>query len=193
MRKLTLVAVLLSILCALPVSEASAQGIKKGDQMGSVFLGASVPLQDSGIYSADITGDPVANEELAWGDGAVSYGVQYMYAISDKFAFGLEYMGNSFGESEYERSYFIDSNNWGKEDLESKMDVNNFMVARRFTANPANNIRFYIPFGLGLASAKATIDHEGDIMMGGIFGNESESSSAKTTSFSYYLGRGCPF
>lgn len=187
--KKVLLAVFVGMLCACPVA-SHAEGIKAGDQTVSVFLGAAAPLQGSGVYSEDILGDTVGNEELDWGDGAVSYGVQYMYAVSDKFAFGLEYMGNSFGDADYERSYFLDTSNWGKEELESKMDVHNFMVAGRFTANPANDIRFYIPLGLGLASAKATLDYEGSIMLGGLLDHESDSTSATSTSFAYYLGLG---
>ncbi len=187
--KRVLLAVFVGMLCAWPVS-SYAEGIKAADQMVSVFLGGSAPLQQSGIYSEDVLGDPIGNEELEWGDGAASYGVQYLYAVSDQFAFGLEYMGNSFGEAEYERSYFFDASNWGKEELESKMNVNNFMVAGRFTANPASRVRFYIPVGLGLASAKATLDYEGSLMNSGTLEHASDSSSASSTSFAYYLGLG---
>ena len=46
MKKITLLAVFLSMLCAWPTT-ASAQGIEKGDQMVSVFLGSAAPLNDS--------------------------------------------------------------------------------------------------------------------------------------------------
>ena len=188
MKKLWL-AVLIGLMCVIP-GAADAQGIKAGDQTVSVFLGGAAPLQDSGVYSEDVLGDSVGNEELAWGDSSVSYGVQYMYAVSDYFAFGLEYMGNNFEESDYERSFFFDARNWGKEELESKMDLNSFMVAGRFTANPGNKIRFYVPFGLGLTSAKATLDIESKLMTGGSLLRDDASDSASSTSFSYYLGVG---
>lgn len=189
MKRLTLLAVLVSMLCAGPVV-ASAQGIEKGDQMVSVFLGGAAPLNESGIQSEALTGDPIANAELDWGDGAVSYGVQYMYALTSHFALGLEYNGNSFGEAEYEREYFWNVNNWGEDEVDSKMSVHNFMVAGRYTVNPQANTRFYIPFGLGIASSKATFDLSYAEMRGGILDRDHASISKNSTSFAYYLGLG---
>ncbi len=189
MRKLTLFAVLLSMLCAWPTA-VSAQGIEQGDQMISVLLGGSAPLQESGVQSESITGDPLGNAELDWGDGAVSYGVQYMYALTPHFAIGAEYNGNNFGDAEYEREYFFNAANWGEDEIDSKMNVQNFMVAGRYTFNPQANIRFYIPLGLGMASSKATFDYSYAEMIGGALDRDSSSSSKTSTSFAYYLGLG---
>ncbi len=189
MKKLTLFAVLLSMLCAWPM-DGSAQGIEKGDQLVSVFLGGSAPLQESGVRSESITGDSLGNAELDWGDGAASYGVQYMYALTSHFAIGAEYNGNNFGEAEYEREYFFNTANWGEDEIDSKMNVQNFMVAARYTFNPQANTRFYIPLGLGIASSKATFDYNYAEMSGGALDRDSSSTSKTSTSFAYYLGLG---
>lgn len=189
MKKLTFLAVLISMLCAWPVA-ASAQGIEKGDQMVSVFLGGAAPLNESGVNSEALTGDPIANAELDWGDGALSYGVQYMYALTPHFAIGAEYNGNSFGDAEYERTYFASASNWGEDEVESKMNVQNFMVAGRYTFNPQANTRFYIPLGLGMASSKATFSLSYVEMAGGLLDQDSSSTSQRSTSFAYYIGLG---
>ena len=185
MKKLTFLAVLISMLCAWPVA-ASAQGIEKGDQLVSVFLGGAAPLNESGVNSEALTGDPIANAELDWGDGALSYGVQYMYALTPHFAIGAEYNGNSFGDAEYERTYFASASNWGEDEVESKMNVQNFMVAGRYTFNPQANTRFYIPLGLGMASSKATFSLSYVEMAGGLLDQDSSSTSQRSTSFAYY-------
>lgn len=177
------------MLCAWPVA-ASAQGIEKGDQLVSVFLGGAAPLNESGVNSEALTGDPIANAELDWGDGALSYGVQYMYALTPHFAIGAEYNGNSFGDAEYERTYFASASNWGEDEVESKMNVQNFMVAGRYTFNPQANTRFYIPLGLGMASSKATFSLSYVEMAGGLLDQDSSSTSQRSTSFAYYIGLG---
>lgn len=187
--KKVLLAVFVGMLCAWPVA-SNAQGIKAGDQMVSVFLGGAASLQDSGVESQSITGDPIGNETLDWGDGAVSYGLQYMYAITPNFAIGAEYTGNNFGEAEYERKYFASARDWGESEIDSKMDVHNFMIAGRYTFNPQDNTRFYIPLGLGIAASKATFDLEETISMGGLVDHESDSVHKSSTSFAYYLGLG---
>ena len=189
MKKRMFLAVLIGMLCAYPAG-VFAQGIEKGDQMVSVFLGGAAPLQDSGVYSSVITGDDFAKEELAWGDGAASYGVQYMYALTPHFAIGAEYNGNNFGDAEYEREYFINTNNWGESEIDSSMNVHNFMVAGRYTFNPQSNTRFYIPLGLGMASAKASFDYSEVINDSGRFDLTNASISKSSTSFAYYLGLG---
>ena len=189
MKKITLLAVFLSMLCAWPTT-ASAQGIEKGDQMVSVFLGSAAPLNDSGVSSVSVTGDNFGEETLDWGDASTSYGVQYMYALTPHFALGAEYNGNNFGDAEYEWEYFVNRDNWGEREVNSKMDVQNFMVAGRYTFNPQANVRFYIPLGLGVASSKATFELDEVIDMAGRFDRTNDSESKRTTSFTYYVGLG---
>lgn len=48
MKKLAVLGVLLSILCAWPTA-VKAEGIQAGDQLASGYLGALAPLQDAGL------------------------------------------------------------------------------------------------------------------------------------------------
>lgn len=172
MKKLVL-AVCAGLFCVWPAA-ALAQGIETGDQTVSVFLGGAAPVNESGVkveYAAD------RYEELDWGDSAISYGVQYMYALSPYFSVGAEYNGNNFDDAEYD-VYSM----FGHEKWESKMAVHNFMAAGRFTVNPQANTRFYIPFGLGIASAKGTITNT--------YNGRSQDVDGTSTSFAYYVGAG---
>lgn len=187
--KKVLLSVFVGMLCACPMA-SHAEGIKAGDQMVSVFLGGAAPLQDSNISAQDVLGATAGTEKLDWGGSAVSYGLQYMYSVTDSFAFGLEYMGNSFSDADYDQTLYVSPSEWAKASLESSMEVHNLMAAGRFTTNPDKDIRFYIPFGLGVAFSKATLDLEETLVLGGRPTHNSDSVSADNTSFAYYLGLG---
>lgn len=178
--KKVLAIVFLSVLCAWPAA-AQAQGIEAGDQTVSVFLGGAAPVNESGVkvYTA------YSSDELDWGDAAVSYGAQYLYALTPYFAFGAEFNGNNFDDAEYDyRAYSgFSSQHYN---YQSSMNVYNFMAAGRFTVNPQANTRFYIPFGLGVASAKGKIK----IDASGVVANGSGEVSGTSTSFAYYIGAG---
>ena len=183
MKKLSLVAIFLSMLCVWPTA-ATARGLQKGDQLVSVFAGGAAPLQDAGIYSADIFGDDFANQELSWGEGAVSYGLQYMYALSPSWALGAEYNGSLFQEASYNSSYFLDEVYWGFNEIKTKMTVQNFLLAGRYTINPQGRIRFYIPLGVGLASASAKITASETICSGGLSIKDRNLSAKEALLFS---------
>lgn len=189
MKKLTFLAVLLSMLCAWP-TPALAQGIEKGDQMVSVFLGSGMPLNKSGVTADVVTWDAFDTTTLDWGDASTSYGVQYMYAVTPHFAIGAEYNGNNFGDSEYEREYFAGPTDWGEREVDGSMDVQNFMVAGRYTVNPQAKVRFYVPVGLGIAAAKATFKFEDIINKSGVIDRDGNSMDGSSTSLAYYVGLG---
>ena len=94
MKKLAVLGVLLSILCAWPTA-VKAEGIQAGDQLASGYLGFGVPLQESGIK------DPYGTE-LDWGDVSASYGASYLFFPSEYFGVGAEISGNNFTEAEYD-------------------------------------------------------------------------------------------
>lgn len=165
-----------------------AQALQKGDQMVSAMVGFGGALGNSGVKAySELTDRPTDN--LDWGDESVSYGVQYMYALSPYFAFGAEYNGNRFDGATYEEYFY-----WGspkeQETIDPDMDVHNFMAVGRFTFNPAAKTRIYIPFGLGVASAKATLDYSLDKVSGGTLHHWEGSQNERTTSFTYYIGLG---
>lgn len=168
MKKLAVLGVMFAVLFGFAAS-AKAEGIEAGNQLASGYLGGAAPLQESGI--------DFAGTELDWGDAAVSYGASYLFFPSGYFGAGVEINGNNFAEAEYSISYLGVHGKW-----KSSMNVYNYMLAFRANINPQNRVRFYIPFGFGLTSAKGKIKGEG------LFSGE--NYSATTNSFGYFVGAG---
>lgn len=184
-RRMLILCLAIGLIGAVPLG---AQSLQKGDQMVSGFVGAGGALGNSGVKTtSQLTGN--ATDTLDWGDESVSYGVQYLYALSPYFAIGAEYNGNRFDGSTYEEYSY-----WGspkeQEIIDPDMDVHNFMAAGRFTFNPGAKTRVYIPFGVGVARAKATLDYSLDKVNGGVLQHTSGSQDESNTSFTYYVGLG---
>lgn len=172
MKKLTVLGVLLSILCAWPTA-VKAEGIQVGDQLASGYLGFGVPLQESSIY--------YQGTELDWGDVGASYGISYLYFPSEYFGVGAELSGSNFFESEFEYT------SWGpytKDTVKSSMNVYNFMASFRANVNPQSNVRFYVPFGAGLTSAKGKIEVDSSRFPG------TYSLDGTSNSLGYFIGLG---
>ena len=165
-----------------------AQSLQKGDQMVSGLIGFGGALGNSGVQTVSALTQK-NTDNLDWGDESVSYGVQYVYALSPYFAFGAEYNGNRFDGASYEEYFY-----WGspkeQESIDQDMDVHNFMAAGRFTFNPGAKTRVYVPFGLGVARAKATISYSLDMVENGLLTHTASSQDESTASFTYYIGLG---
>ncbi len=132
-------------------------GIHKGNGMLSLELGGGIPV------SYDMKDN--VKSGFMWG-------VSGLYSVTDSAALGLEISGFYAGEkTEY---YGI------KEEV--KGDIHQFMLAGRLYANPADQFRFYVPIGLGLALA-----HMKDSVS--VSGN-SFSDSHTSGSFAMYAGVG---
>lgn len=129
-----------------------------------------MPLQESGI-------ETVGDMELDWGDVSVSYGASYLFFPSAYFGAGVEINGNNFTEAEY--SYYA-GYNYAK--FKTSMNVYNYMLAFRANVNPQSRIRFYVPFGFGLTSAK------GEVKLDSSLGDD--STDGTTNSFGYFVGAG---
>lgn len=167
MKKLAVLGVLLGVLFGFAAS-AKAEGIEAGSQLASGYLGFGVPLQESGIKDGSV--------ELDWGDVSVSYGASYLFFPSEYFGMGVEINGNNFTEAEYD----VYASGWhGK--LKTSMNVYNYMLAFRANVNPQNRVRFYVPFGFGLTSAKGKIKGEDYF---------DDDLSGTTNSFGYFVGAG---
>lgn len=173
MKRLAVLGVVLGVLFGFAAS-AKAEGIEAGSQLASGYLGFGVPLQESGIKDGSV--------ELDWGDVSVSYGASYLFFPSEYFGMGVELNGNNFTEAEY--TYAIGSE-YGK--VKSSMNVYNYMLAFRANVNPQNRVRFYVPFGFGLTSAKGKLKINGYEAGEGYF---DEELSGTTNSFGYFIGAG---
>ncbi len=159
--------------CLFPLL-AQANGLEKGDQMVSGFFGGALSASGSEI---DIETSWGTADSVGWGNGAISYGLQYLYALNPYLAVGAEFNANNF-ESTTDTV-------WGygyEESVSSKMDVYSLMAAGRLTTSPASSFRFYIPFGAGWAFAKNSVS----ATVAGEYGSDSDSDN----SFIYYVGMG---
>lgn len=179
MKKLAVLGVLLSILCAWPTA-VKAEGIQAGDQLASGYLGALAPLQDAGLgdmYVIDGGGHTFSINDLDWGDAGVGFGASYLYFLNDYLGLGGELSGGVFSEAEYDLS-----SSWGHTTIKSSMNTFNAMAVGRLNVNPQSRVRVYFPFGLGLTSAKGKIEMES---WGG-----NGSVDGTSTSLGYFVGAG---
>lgn len=116
----------------------------QGQNMISGNLGLGFQLNNSGIeYST-------GGSKLDWGTLGADYGITYNYFITRYLGAGVEISGGN-----YDGANLTFSNS-----DQQNVSVHLFkaMFAARLNANPGSRLRFYIPFGAGLVSAKQDID-----------------------------------
>ncbi|WP_428075738.1 porin family protein [Candidatus Avelusimicrobium luingense] len=165
MRKIGLIVV--SILVALPVF---AQ-LEQGQHLVNVRGGIGFQLQNSGItYSS-------TDARADWGTGGTEIGLSYHYLLTDRLGLGADF---SFGDFEGANLTFSSSNQ-----LEDSVHLVNLMLSARYTANPADRIRFYIPLGAGATIARQSLDIH-------YFGN-SYTNKKTNTSLGLFIGAGLEF
>ncbi len=122
-----------------PKTEATEYSkIKAGDKFFSFQFGYVSPQNKLDIDSYS----------LSWGKGGFGLGVQYLYFVADQFAIGAEIDFNNFSEA---TSYDV---------IDVNASSTNYMFAFRLNLSDENGTRFYIPFGVGIASKKARITLE---------------------------------
>ncbi len=185
-------AVLVSLLSAWPAPTV-AQGLQKGDQLVSVFVGAGGATNDTSLFFdfRDDTGYPLGTtNDLGWGDESVALGAQYLYAVSPYWAFGAEYNANWFDGATDELNAWGGAGQHMKAEVDQDMDVHNVMAAGRFTLNPQGSFRFYVPFGAGIAFAKSTIKNSFWEQNSGTTTYTEARQAANSRSFTYYAGLG---
>lgn len=170
-----------------------AQGIQAGDQFISVYAGAGGATNNTSLH-LDLRDDEGASlaksQDLGWGDESVSFGVQYLYAVNSYWAFGAEYQAQFFDGATDELHGFGFSGQQFKSTVDQDMDVHNLMLSGRFTVNPHSSWRFYIPFGVGISFAKATLNNQFWETNGGVSQYTADSQSNSGHSLTYYIGFG---
>lgn len=165
-------------------------GIQAGNQLISIGLGASGPTGSSGLRFQDVLPNDYGTMKLDWGDGGFAYNIQYLIALLPFLAIGVEAGGNNFGWAEHNRMRWSTGMQWDYTTLKTRMDVYSLLAAGRFTIFPSESGRIYIPFGIGKAFSKATVDvntkQYNPFLINEIDNRLSESFS----SFTYYVGLG---
>jgi len=104
-------------------------------------LGVAAGLQNSGItYSTD-------GDKLDWGTAGMQAALSYYYFPIDFLGVGAEISGGSFnGADKHWYSY--------SEKFRDHTQVMNLFLSARFTVNPKDRVRFYVPGGAGWTVAE---------------------------------------
>lgn len=149
-------------------TEKVTEGISQGDNLFYLMLGG-------GFSSGKVEG-------VKWGeDGGLSYGIQVLSFLTPEFGMGFEFNGTNFAEISESGNYYYSGSFYNvKESL--KVNTNNIMLTARLNMNPKDDVRVYIPFGMGLGITSLSYD----LRVGGYGGKEKDRS----TDFAWFLGLG---
>lgn len=170
---------LLIALCAAVLSTTAFAEIQQGTWHLSVLGGAATP---SSSYAAD-GGDRPDVSDAAFGKTGIMYGIQALYNVTSAVGLGVEFNGAHFGtEDSYDEWTGLLRN-----DVWAKSDIYQLMFAGKLTFAPHHPVRFYVPFGAGLAHFKSETEWQnsilGNVQSGG-------SNSGSSTRPAWYVGAG---
>lgn len=152
------------LFCCVP---AFAQ-LEQGQHLLGARLGLGFQLENSGISYPD--------DRVDWGTLGLEYGLSYYYLITDHIGLGADL---SYGN--FEGGSFLVST----DKVDDRTQLFNAMLSARFTLNPSNVFRFYIPAGAGLTVARQnmSIDRHG----------VDYGEKATDNSFGWFAGFGLEF
>ena len=154
-------------LCWLPLwigaHGVPAQPIEAGDYAGFLSVGA--------VHGANKLGG------IKWADGGMAYGAQFFMFPNKYFGLGVEVNLAHFNQANT-MQHFCAGLNCVKVNYKVRARANNFMLASRVNINPDDNVRLYIPFGVGVTKYQASMDVE----------NIHQHTSG--TNLAYYIGGG---
>lgn len=137
MKMKNVVKLMILALALFITQQGFAQSTQKGEHMISVNLGAVIPVNSVDLYGTDID----------YGKTGFGLGAQYQYFLTDNFALGAELDQNWFGQK---KQYGVE--------FESR--TSNFLLTGRYNLLNQDNLRLYIPIGLGAARMRIDIDDE---------------------------------
>ena len=144
--------------------------LEQGGHLVGARLGLGFQLQNSGIsYTA-------YNNRVDWGTLGAEYGLSYYYLITDNVGIGADVSYGNFEGGDF----FVDS-----EKVDNTTHLFNTMLSARFTANPENLFRLYMPVGIGITTAHQKLH----IDKGGL----KYDNSATDTSLGWFVGTGFEF
>lgn len=143
--------------------------LPQGQHMIGGRLGLGFQLENSGVSYTPYN-------RVDWGTLGVDYGLSYYYFLTDYVGVGADV---SYGD--YEGGDFFVSS----EKVDDRTKIFNTMLSARFTANPSDSFRLYMPIGLGITTAqqKLHIDDSG----------VQYDKKATDTSFGWFVGAGFEF
>ncbi len=160
---------LIFTILAVTLSMPALAQLTQGQHMFGGRLGLGFQLENSGVSYSD-------HDRVDWGTLGAEYGLSYYYLLTPRVGLGADLSYANFDGGELFES---------DEDVSNKTNLFNAMLSARLTANPSNLVRFYVPFGLGLATAQQDIhiDKHGTHY----------DKKATDTSFAWFIGAGFEF
>lgn len=141
----------------------------QGQHLVGGRLGLGFQLENSGISYSPY-------DRVDWGTLGVDYGLAYYYLLNPYVGVGADV---SYGDFEGGQLFVL------SEKVDDKTKVFNTMLSARFTANPSDLFRWYMPVGAGLTVARQNMR----IKRSGV----NYHQKATDASFGWFVGAGFEF
>lgn len=145
--------------------------------MISGYFGGGLPLQTSRTK--------VQGDTLDWGDGGALLGASFLTFPTPYVGLGVAIAGTGFQDSEVGM--------WGpygsglRYEYKTSMALFDAMFIGRFNLNPRDSLRFYVPWGVGLTSARGEYKMTGYMLDMRFY---EETHHGYTSSLGWYAGLG---
>ncbi len=153
--------------CAAP----SFAQLEQGQHMFSLRGGLGFQLQNSGIvYNS-------SGSRTDWGTLGAELGLSYYYLVTDHFGIGTDF---SYGDYEGADITWSATNT-----IDDGVHMLNLMLSARYTLNPSDRVRLYVPFGIGCVAAEQKLDMN---YYGTVY-----SAKQTQTKLGYFAGLGLEF
>lgn len=143
--------------------------LEQGEQMVSLRGGLGFQLNNSGISYTPYGGT------VDWGTLGGDLALSYHYFTNPYIGVGAEISRAHFSGNDL-------ANVGSNHEAEDTTVLYNFMLATRFTANPENRFRIYMPLGAGLVSARQELKIN--------YHNLHHTQKATDNTFGWFIGLG---
>ena len=160
---------LLFVFVTLFLSTAAFAQLEVGQHMVGGRVGLGFQLQNSGITYSNY------GDTLDWGTLGDEWGLAYYYTVEEHIGLGADLSAAFFDGGDVN---FVGSG----DDEEMNSRLFNAMLSARFTLNPQNRFRLYVPVGAGLVSSKQKMKVDS--------GSLHYHKSATDNSFGWFIGAG---
>lgn len=143
--------------------------LAQGNQLIGARLGIGFQLENSGVSYSDYN-------RVDWGSLGTEYGLSYYYLVTDSVGIGADV---SYGDFEG-GDLFVSSDK-----IDDRTRLFNTFLSARFTSNPANLFRLYMPLGMGVTTSHQHLHIDK--------GGTKYDNRATDTSFGWFIGAGFEF
>ena len=128
---------LLFLLTTLFLCLPSFAQLTQGNRLIGARLGLGFQLENSGVSYSDYS-------RVDWGSLGAEYGLSYYYLVTDKVGIGADVSYGDFDGGDL----FVSSDK-----VSDRTRLFNTFLSARFTSNPSNVFRLYMPLGIGITTS----------------------------------------